>query len=492
MRRIAAALLLAGMAGCSGDGKTKSDADPPASAMTDRADSVSVRVRAIEGCWEDVDAGTTDRASVRAMLKQIVWTDADPVDVRVAAARALMKDTTPEGLADTETFISLRLPTERSLQVVAVLCDACVAHDWVDVTSSIVRSFSRPVDGVADANRPEGKALLALHPDSTLPKIVFAEFVDPGVDNGDAGFDRRERARADAWGLLGRIDPSGDSRAELVLGLADPVEPTVRHVRLGLEELRVLPLTGEELMWLDQLAASRADGPDGWWAQAGAAVSTLTADQRRGLRLRHLEPIRWCAANRTEWMTEDWSGLWTIALDRDEKQRHHRRSTTDSWTGPTRDRLGEWKDTWVWADLLTILMVRDVLDEQQVVTMLFGQAVIDHGDDTTEYGGLILQERSGQFFARLYPPRPATRHGDYMFVASQDMIDQGAFSLSDYHFHVQDWRNAEYAGPSDGDMEYAATHGRTCLVFTSIRESILGVDLYQPDGAIADLGEVRK
>jgi hypothetical protein len=72
------------------------------------------------------------------------------------------------------------------------------------------------------------------------------------------------------------------------------------------------------------------------------------------------------------------------------------------------------------------------------------------------------------------------------------MIEQGDRSLAHYHFHAQQPRNAKFAGPSPGDLAYASRYGRTCLVFTSIREDRLGVDLYQPDGTIIDLGEIAR
>ena len=41
-------------------------------------------------------------------------------------------------------------------------------------------------------------------------------------------------------------------------------------------------------------------------------------------------------------------------------------------------------------------------------------------------------------------------------------------------------------------MNYAARYGRACLVFTSFDEDTLGVDLYQPDGVILDLGQLKR
>ena len=72
------------------------------------------------------------------------------------------------------------------------------------------------------------------------------------------------------------------------------------------------------------------------------------------------------------------------------------------------------------------------------------------------------------------------------------MIEQGDRSLAHYHFHAQEPRNSSYAGPSPADLAYAARLGRTCLVFTSVGSDTLNADLYQPDGVVLDLGELRR
>ncbi len=92
--------------------------------------------------------------------------------------------------------------------------------------------------------------------------------------------------------------------------------------------------------------------------------------------------------------------------------------------------------------------------------------------------------------AILYPPRPGSRRGDHEFVASTDMILQSDDALAHYHFHVQEPRNSEYAGPSANDLAYSARYGRSCLVLTSVASGVMDVDFYQPDGAVIDLGEI--
>ncbi|MCA9300490.1 MAG: hypothetical protein KDA28_15575, partial [Phycisphaerales bacterium] len=111
---------------------------------------------------------------------------------------------------------------------------------------------------------------------------------------------------------------------------------------------------------------------------------------------------------------------------------------------------------------------------------------------TTEYGGVLEMESEGTARAVVFPPRPRDRTADDRFVASQDMIDYGSTGLALYHFHVQKEVNSQFAGPSLADLETAARLGQTSLVVTSIGRDRLNVDLYQPDGAIIDLGEFRR
>jgi hypothetical protein len=118
---------------------------------------------------------------------------------------------------------------------------------------------------------------------------------------------------------------------------------------------------------------------------------------------------------------------------------------------------------------------------------------MDRRDTTTEYGGMLAARGLDQEWAvpTLFPPRPGQREGDNKFIASDDMIRSSDRSLAHYHFHAQEERNAAYAGPSPGDLIYAARQGRNCLVLTSLGEGEMGVDYYQPDGIVVDLGRIR-
>lgn len=136
-------------------------------------------------------------------------------------------------------------------------------------------------------------------------------------------------------------------------------------------------------------------------------------------------------------------------------------------------------------DLLTLLVLDEVIHQPSVVQELRREAEMDRRDPTAEYGGL-LDERG----ATLYPPHAGERPGDFAFVASTTMMKESAGALAHYHFHAQAEENAELAGPSAGDLDYAKRFGQHCIVFTSVGRGRLDADVYFPDGVVVDLGEV--
>jgi hypothetical protein len=173
----------------------------------------------------------------------------------------------------------------------------------------------------------------------------------------------------------------------------------------------------------------------------------------------------------------------------------------------TPETLEYWDAKIVWGDVLTMLVIDEALQNPAMVSSLLKQALEDRENTKTELGGAIeamapmlgdagLSASSGGgagdagFEARAYPPHVSVRSSDTRYVASERMITSTPRCLAHYHFHVQKEKNGEYAGPSNGDLEYAATNARNCLVFTSVARGKLGVDYYQRNKVRIDLGEI--
>ncbi|MEM1072281.1 MAG: hypothetical protein AAGB48_11225 [Planctomycetota bacterium] len=479
--------------GCAGPRPPFTSADP----LTDlRNPDLPFRDRLdlIDQIERELDEGTLDRQASIATLKDIAWSRRLPSGLRVPSLVMLLRE--PGLLAEEEarTLVTTMLPTERDQAVTAALVRAAVDGGWTEVTPMIVRRYAHEDAGTSDRQRIERTALEALHPGQTAEATIFEVFTDHGPRSQS---EYAEQTRRDAWNLLSRLDRDGSIRVDLLGNLAGSDadtrrDPMLAALRLGLLELRTIPLSGEELEWLLRLADFETGDNDLWWSQANAIIRTLDADQRRGLRLRHAEPLRIAAEKSRDRTRISREALLDVLRERLEGRETFRRSAS----GRTLESLDAWEDQISYGDLVAILAVDDAIQETRVRLALFEQAEEDRSDTTTEYGGLLKlatnQTTLGSFTAVSYPPRPVTRVNDQTFVASKEMIEASSRALAHYHFHVQRERNKSFAGPSESDLRYAELYGPTCVVFTSVGVGLFNADVYLPTGVVIDLGTIRR
>lgn len=480
------ALVLILVAGCSGSGETTSG-DPLVDARNEKL-ATWRRVDAVKAAWADPDP--VRRASVRESLKDQLWSSQTPPDVRVTIIDLFAADPNPAGLADTRRELRSMLPVEPDREIVSAICRKVVTGQWTEFAPAVVRSYARPVEKVPDDKRAERIALQSIAPDRTPERVAFDVFLRPPDDQPDAPVKLRERTRQAAWDLLARLDPSGDQRRQW-LDQASPDEPVVRDMRRLLADLRVVPISGGEIAWMTALFDPADTRAAQWLAQTQPIVASLTAQQAQGLRLRHLEPIRWASTNRTAWLAASRAELLAELESRLKGRTFRERGETKSFARPVPSRLRDWSDRLSWPDLVAILAVDDAFLAPAAKDAVFTQVDADQRDDTTEYGGVILLRDDAPRFV-MYMPRGSERMGDRRFIASEELIDAGRLALAQYHFHVQTWRNSDFAGPSVEDLQFAARHGRTSLVLSGIAEGELNVDLYQPDGVVLDLGNIHR
>ncbi len=460
------------------------------------------RVRAAEQAWDEVEAGVRVRERTRQALKNLAWSNATSSVLRLKVLELLMSDSSAEGSADSRTMARLLLPTERSPEAVGIMASAAVDGGWVELVPALVRSYARVRGDVADVDRVEREALLALVPGEGIERIVFDVFLQPTKGLSDereqAVLRLGQRTRDDAWGLLSRLDPTGELRRSLIeMELGAEVESASRvlvgDLRAAYEELGVLPDTAMEIQWLTSLRHHRDPHHDRlngqWWDEVARRVAGLDQGQREGLALRHLEAVRWAGAHRPAWLSLDRDGLYGVASARMSLRKHHKRKSQRG-EGRRHERLGDWAEVLSWGDLLTILVVDDSLGSARVVEQIFRQRELDKKDTSTEYGGVIEHHGETGFRAVLYRPRARDRVHDERFVASDDMFRFSDRALAHYHLHANKRNNARYAGPSMADLINAANSGRTNLVFTSLGRDELNVDVYFPSGAVIDLGQI--
>jgi len=465
-------------------------ADPLAAAADETLDTDD-RIAALDEAESDLASDEVDPEQFRETMKSLAWSRTERPPLRMRAIEALAA----QDEDDTVRMLALMLPTESQWPVIRGVCSMASDQEWIGLTTGLVRSWSREVEEPSDADRPERVALAGLYPDTPLAEVVFEVFRDPG---GSDLF--RERARRDAWSLLTRIDQGGARTKELLAAGALPGDdPIIDALQAGARELHVAPATTPQLEWLQAL---RSEDRAAKWNQYRSLVAGLSVDQRSGLELRHLAALAWADEYQPDWLDETRARLLDQA-ERHLQNRDHvqRVAGAPDRKSARRETIDEWRSDLVWGDALAILAAMQAVEDESVIRDIFEYAGADRRDTTTEYGGVIdaapvpgasAETPEPDFQATLYEPRPTQRGGDQRFIAPPEMIAASATALFHFHLQVQSVRNREYAGPSRGDIEYARTHGRSCLVFTSVSDDTMNVDYYQPNGARIDLGPVRR
>ena len=451
------------------------------------------RVRAIKLAEAQVESGQAERLVMRYAMKEMAWALDTPEMVRAAALEAVLWD--EEAEEDSRDLVREMLPTEPDRGPVAVMATAIVDHEWFELTPALVRSLARPVVGVADQERAEYQALEQLYPGRPLDRVAFEVFLDPRTKPGPAGLRLDMRVREAAWDLIGRLTPERKRRASLLdTAISGDDEGVVIFGKLQevRDQLGVVPERGEEVRWALRLVEERNGRLATWWEQTARAVGQVLPEGRAGLALRHIEAVRWAGQEQPEWLGMGREGLLGELAGRLKgRQVYSRTESIRGLANANRERLATARESLVWGDVLVLLVIDEALAEPSVREALFAAAEIDHKDNSSEHGGTLWADATG-FHARHFPPRGSAAPDDRRFVAPREMIDYSGAALAHFHFHVTDWRNRDYAGPSPGDLDYAARFGRVCVVFSGLGRGKLNADVYFPNGAVVDLGEIRR
>ncbi|MCC6284556.1 MAG: hypothetical protein IT439_04525 [Phycisphaerales bacterium] len=489
-RRVQAALgaslaLALGLSGCAG-APHKKDRTPWDRAL-DTSGGHEARVAAIAEAW-----GTGPKGPAESQrLSDIFWSKQSPRDVRLGVLDVLSAD--PDGHDELRDLLRGAIPFETDPPVMQRACDLAAQHQWQALTTPLVRSLARVVMDVADEARPEFKAIEALNPGTNLVAVALACAGEASRATGETPQAQRiaRRPMMDAWTLASRHDVMGDARRAW---LRDPANADFLGgaAKRVLDDFAILAATGDELLWIEQLADPALVGAAWWPAAAEAARAAGVHDRSDALELRHLEALRVTHAIAPDRLARSKSELLSELESRLHGRQVRVRSGDRIHTdGPNRERPRDWSDRLGRFDLLAALAIDDLLASPRVRAALPEYIRLDRQDETCEYGGVLVLGASGAGELVLYPPRPEERVGDAQFVASTDMLRQWPHALAHFHFHAQPGTTTSKAGPSRGDLGQAARSGRSSLVMTTITEAVVNVDLYQPDGAVIDLGDVR-
>jgi len=486
---LAASLVLAaGLAGCGG----APVAATPLGNVRNREIDAKERAAQISVARQSVGESADGKAAWVQAMRDVVWETREAPNLRVAAFQALVNDSDPAIVEEGRAMGRLLLPRENARIVVVDLSRTAAQKGWKDYIPALIRSYSRPMpQRIDEQDRAERLAIRDLSGGRPVEEVVFEVFMNPPELAPTYGLDWSQRFRTDAWDLLARLDGEGTMRLKLLEQAGGAAgDEVVQTIRASVRELRAIPVTGEELTWAMRLRDPKIAANAAWWSEATSAIARVS--DRGPLQMRHAEPVRWAARFRPELITRSREQL-LADVRAAMKGRDLSPRSAEQASDIVPETVDHWASTLRWGDLLTVLVLLEQVQRPVSVSAWYQQAKMDRRDTTTEYGGVLAARALDQEWAvpTLFPPRPGQREGDNKFIASEDMIRSSDRSLAHYHFHAQEERNSAYAGPSPGDLIYSARHGRNCLVLTSLGEGAMGVDYYQPDGVVVDLGRIR-
>jgi len=365
------------------------------------------------------------------------------------------------------------------------LCNRIAAEGWVEMTPSLVRSLSTGDRAIAMKDRPDAQALLRLHPGKSLSEIVFDVVKEPsrGI--------LASRWRMSAWELVNQL---GAPEKELHEWLGDDSmyesgDSFYDALHRGFTELGVVPVTVEEVKWLNTL---QAESYGEWWAKCRDAVELVPVANRHDLRMRNLAVLISVERFHPQWMKLSRGELYSELAGAFAGRQHYLSGMVGQGVSKPMypQLLEDWQDDLRWVDLLTIKLADLLVREKSIHADLFRLVESDRVDESTEYGGILDIDDEGDAVLLSFPPQRSVN--DTRYRASSKMVTRGYTALFHFHLHVQEEKNRDYAGPGTGDLNYADIMGVNGLVFTSIHADTLNVDYYESGKISVDVGLVNR
>lgn len=429
-------------------------------------------LQAIEAVRESDDPAVDD------VLERILMRPGYTVAVREAALDALVSRDSERAMR----ALRRTMPQTTALGWLTRLCEIIPERGWVELTPALISSWARPMGHLADElKRPEYIALARMHGEQRVTDLIFTTFME-STSVAEQGL------RTRCWNLLHRLGQRDRLIQLLISTDAAPEDTMLMDLRAAAVDFGLVPYTREEILWLRQL---RQPEHAEFWSQAAAVVAQLDPQRRSELELRDLPILVSASLHDPDLLTMNRDELYDRVDAYLQGQRHHYpESNFEGYGANSKQRLFEHRDVLTWGDLAAMLIAVRALQVPEVVDHLFHYAERDRQDTSTEYGGIIRLDAKDRFEVLEF--HPVTRHHDNKFIASQAMLDAAYTSIFHFHFHVQRYNNARYAGPGHGDMNYADNLRSNCLVFTFINENTLNVDFYRHSRVVVDLGEIRR
>lgn len=446
--------------------------EDPLARMMDRNASMSIRFKAAR----QLERESPDDPKRIAALRELVWIKYQPTELRCYAIDELIE----HDEAEARQFLSRRLMIVNDWKTYDHIHKIVEERNWTDFTPGLVRRYAIQVGFIDDLKRPERELIAALNPNQEVEAVILRVFADPD-------YAKRIETRAAAWALLNRLV----DREKLMAMLMElqTQEPLVLDLQAGARELHVTADSMETITWLRVL---RTEEHREFWAKARAAVARLNAEQRKGLKLRHLGLLARLYETNDPMLGKSRADLMRQLSGFVSAQQHYYKGPTfDGPMDSVPQRLYEWRDELCWGDLAVMNAITRTFGDPATIAEWFQQAEADMRDEISEHGGLLRWDERGELAAVAY--RPQFRKHDLAYYATKQMILDAYTALAHYHFHAQKYRNVDYAGPGMGDQKRIGGIQRfNGLVLTFISENKLNVDYYCGRKVIVDLGSIHR
>ncbi len=448
--------------------------DPSATLReTGRAPSVHLQAMVLL----DTQVGIDD-PNYHEALQRMLWVYGYSNKARLEALNRLWA----HDRESTTRILRQLLPRMKNWSWLTELCAWIGSEKVVELNEALISSWSRPTSAVVEeSERPEYKALVEIVGEDDILDVAF----DSLIASNEV---RNESYRIRCWDLLQRLDQSERLVELLKSSSIDSDDVFLHYLQRSMYELGIVPENREEILWIKELSNPAYAK---FWNEARETLKELSQDKRNNLEMRNIPIVVSLRRHGGEdALSRTANEIITNIENQISGQKHYEEREGGGGYTLGSELLERHKSKLTWGDAIAIEIALKAMAVPQVRSHLFDYAVRDHEDETTEYGGIISLDKKGRFEILEFEPK--IRSHDRKYNAPQELFDASYTALFHFHFHAQEYRNGEHAGPGMGDKSYATNTRANCLVFTFVNSETMNVDYYRHSGVVIDLGTITR
>lgn len=424
----------------------------------------------------DVEVGV-DNPKYRELLFRMLWVPGYTNEARKGALLRLWASDQEQ----TIRAIRQQLPRLDNWTWLTELCLWIANENITELDEALISSWAVPNALFrSEYERPEYLALFQMHGNDVIVDLIFDSLVSSNI-KWKQGF------RTRCWELLHRL-----SQREKLIDLLENAtiaddDLFLLDLRKSLNDLGIVPHRREEILWVRELVTPEYEL---FWSEAKDSLGTLDESRRNSLEMRDVPMVVSIRRHTPKYLR--FSN--TQILDEIERKLRSKRHYFEREGGGTYSSTSELfrthKESLTWGDAMAINTALTAMSVPEVRSHLFEYAKEDLQDESTEYGGVIALDKQGRF--EILEFKPKIRHHNRKFLASQEMFDAAYTALFHFHFHAQEYRNGDHAGPGMGDKNYANNTRANCLVLTFVNKDTMNVDYYRHSSVVVDLGTIER